>query len=201
MIFKFSYRWLVGFNFGLYFKQQDFKLIFPWKIMGMREKILAGKVFIYPTDTVYGLGCDAENVDAVEKIRKIKKREKDKPMSVIAPSFDWIKRNLIVDVKMMEYLPGAYTLVLKKKNKDFLKHVSSGDSLGVRIPDCDFTGEIQKSGKPFVTTSVNLSGKKPANSIKDIDKDIICQVDEVIDAGELGGRVSGLVIGGEVVER
>lgn len=169
--------------------------------MNTPEKILAGKVFIYPTDTVYGLGCDAGNVGAVERIKKIKGRDKDKPMSVIAPSFDWIRKNLVVDVELRDYLPGAYTIILKKKDNDFLKHVSSGDSLGVRIPDCDFTKEVQKAGVAFITTSVNLSGEKPASKICDIDKRILDKVDEVIDGGELSGSPSKLVIDGRVVGR
>ena len=52
--------------------------------------IRKGKIFIYPTDTIYGLGCDALNEKSVEKIKEIKKRDKDKPLSVIAPSKKWI---------------------------------------------------------------------------------------------------------------
>ena len=56
-----------------------------------KEKVLEGKVFVYPTDTIYGLGCDATNFKAVEKIRKLKEREEN-PFSVVAPSKEWIKK-------------------------------------------------------------------------------------------------------------
>ena len=60
----------------------------------LKEDILQGKIVVYPTDTIYGLGCNAEDKKAVEKIKQIKKRDKNKPLSIIAPSFEWIKKNL-----------------------------------------------------------------------------------------------------------
>ncbi|MAH07086.1 hypothetical protein CMI38_02440 [Candidatus Pacearchaeota archaeon] len=167
------------------------------------EKIRKGKVFIYPTDTVYGLGCDASKVESVRKIKGMKGRDADKPLSVIAPSVEWIVKNLVVDegLDLSKYLPGPYTVILKKKYKGFLSEVSGGDSLGVRIPDCEFTSIVQKSDRAFVTTSVNLSGEDPARKVDEVPLDILEKVDEVIDVGELNGKVSKLIIGGKEVER
>ncbi|MBC8434992.1 threonylcarbamoyl-AMP synthase [archaeon] len=169
--------------------------------MRYSEQIKQGKIFIYPTDTIYGIGCDATNVESVEKIKEMKGRDKDKPLSVIAPSVEWIGENLVVDCDLDNYLPGAYTLILKKKNPEFLKHVASGDSLGVRIPDCEFTKEIQKAGVPFITTSVNLSGEPFAVSIIDVKDEIKEKVDVIVDVGELNGQPSTLVIGGKEIKR
>ena len=138
--------------------------------------ILDGKIFIYPTDTIYGVGCDATNKQSVEKIKQIKQRDRDKPLSIIAPSKEWIKENCIVDVDLDKYLPGPYTIILKKKDKEFLSNVSETDSLGIRIPDHKFTKEIQKSKIPFITTSVNLSGQPFITKISDISKEILDQV-------------------------
>lgn len=165
------------------------------------KEIKKGKIFIYPTDTIYGLGCDATNKDSVEKIKKIKKRDKNKPLSIIAPSIDWIKENLIIDVRLNDYLPGPYTIILKKKIKDFLLHVSDTDSLGIRIPDNKTTKKIQKSNLPFITTSVNLSGEKNITKISEISNEILNQVDYVIDFGELSGSPSTLIINGKEVKR
>ncbi|MGC9309274.1 MAG: L-threonylcarbamoyladenylate synthase [Candidatus Nanoarchaeia archaeon] len=165
-------------------------------------QIKQGDILIYPTDTIYGLGCDAFNEQAVERIKKIKGRDRDKPLSVIAPSKQWIDEHCIIDVNLDDYLPGPYTLILNKKQPDFLKHVASGDKLGVRIPDCSFTEIIQKSGKPFITTSVNLSGEKPAICLDDISAEIKKQVDLVMPSNEkLSGKPSSLVINGEIVGR
>lgn len=171
------------------------------ELINLKEEILAGKIFIYPTDTIYGIGCNALDVEAVDRIKDMKGRDKDKPMSVIAPSVEWIRENCVVDVDLEKYLPGAYTLILKKKDPDFLKHVASGDTLGVRIPDCEFTAKVQEAGVPVITTSVNKGGEKPANSVSDIDKEILNKVDFAFDYGELSGRPSTLVIGGKEIER
>ena len=79
-------------------------------------------VFIYPTDTIYGLGCNASNKEAVEKIRAIKER-KSNPFSVVVPSKEWIDENCIINENAKDWikrLPGPYTLILKTK-KDNLK--------------------------------------------------------------------------------
>ena len=165
------------------------------------EIVLEGKIFIYPTDTIYGIGCNALDKKAVEKIKEIKKRDKDKPLSVIAPSIDWIKKSCFVDVDLNKYLPGPYTLILKKKNAEFLKQVSSLKTLGIRIPDCKFTKQIQKSGVPFITTSVNLSGEPQIKKISEIPKEILEKVDVVVDAGELNGRASTLITNGKEIRR
>jgi len=167
------------------------------------EAIKKGKIFIYPTDTIYGIGCDATNTKAVEKIKQIKQRDKEKPLSIIAPSIKWIKENLIIDenLDLKKYLPGPYTLILKKRNTNFLNHVSNTDSLGIRIPKNKFTKLIQSSGVPFITTSVNLQGETPIKSPREIPEQIKNQVDEIIDAGELIGTPSTLIINGKEVRR
>ncbi|MBD3252976.1 threonylcarbamoyl-AMP synthase [Candidatus Pacearchaeota archaeon] len=168
--------------------------------MNLIEKIRQGKIFIYPTDTIYGIGCNALNKKSIEKIKVIKKRE-NKPLSVIAPSIEWIKKNLIIDIDLKKYLPGPYTLLLKKKDRDFLKHVSDNELLGVRIPDCDFTELIQKSEVPFITTSVNLSGEPPVKKISEIPLEIKNKIDVIVDVGPLTGKPSTLVINGREIKR
>ena len=81
------------------------------------DEIKSGIVFVYPTDTIYGIGCDATNSSSVLKVRNIKERN-DLPFSVVAPSKDWIRDNCEVDAKAEQWLdklPGPYTLILKLK--------------------------------------------------------------------------------------
>tara|TARA_Y100000034_G_scaffold64197_1_gene77640 strand:- start:2112 stop:2642 length:531 start_codon:yes stop_codon:yes gene_type:complete len=173
------------------------------KIQDIKKSIipeLSKKIFIYPTDTIYGIGCNAENIKNVEKIRKIKRRDR-KPLSIIAPSISYILKNFEVNEKIEKFLPGPYTLILKKKKKEFLKHISDTEYIGVRIPNHVFTKFIQKTQKPIITTSVNFSGEKPANSIKEINKDILKKVDFVIDAGVLSGHPSKIIRNGKIIER
>jgi L-threonylcarbamoyladenylate synthase len=174
------------------------------KLSNLKKEILAGKIFIYPTDTIYGLGCNAENKEAVEKIKQIKGRDKDKPLSIIAPSIKWIKDNLVVDLRLEDHLPGPYTIILKKKNPTFLSHVSSNDAIGVRIPNHELTKEIQKALVPFITTSVNLSGEPPLIKLEDLNQEIASVVDYIIEAeneAELSGKPSTLIINGKALER
>ncbi|MEN9626746.1 MAG: hypothetical protein RL557_1074 [archaeon] len=167
----------------------------------LTREILQGKIFIYPTDTIYGLGCNALDEAAVKKIKKIKNRDKKKPLSIITPSFAWIKKNFIVDVDVKKYLPGPYTLILKKKNHSFLQWISESDSIGIRIPNHPFTKKIQKAGVPFVTTSVNKAGEKPLISLSDLSNEIKNKVDIIIDAGMLDGKPSTLIMKGKEIKR
>jgi L-threonylcarbamoyladenylate synthase len=162
---------------------------------------LKKEIFIYPTDTIYGIGCDAENKVLVKKIRVIKNRD-NSPFSVIAPSINWILENCEADKnQVMKYLPGPYTLILKKKKKEFLSHVSENEFLGVRIPNHEFTKILQKLEKPIITTSVNLKSEKPANKITEINPKIIEQIKIIINAGELSGKPSTLIKGEEIIKR
>jgi tRNA threonylcarbamoyl adenosine modification protein (Sua5/YciO/YrdC/YwlC family) len=126
-------------------------------------------VFIYPTDTIYGIGCNAMNEKAVKRIRAIKKRDK-KPFSIIAPSKKWIKDNCVINKKYLDKLPGKYTIICKTKKKCVSKSVSPNKTLGVRIPK-HWISKIAKELKiPIVTTSVNISGQKNMNSVKEFEK-------------------------------
>lgn len=166
----------------------------------MIRKILQGKIFIYPTDTLYGLGCNALDKKAVEKIREIKKQA-NKPFSVIAPSFAWINENLIVDINLKKYLPGSYTIILKKKNPDFLSWVSQ-DSLGIRIPKHEFCFKLQKLGIPVITTSVNFSSQPSSLSLEDIPKEIINKVDFIIENNDrMSLKPSTLILNNKEIKR
>lgn len=164
------------------------------------EKLIKG-IFVYPTDTIYGIGCNAENEKLVEKIRKIKKRDK-KPFSIIAPNKEFILKNFETTKKLIDkYLPGPYTLILKKKNPAFLKSVSENEFVGVRIPDHPFTRKLQKSEKPIVTTSMNLSGEPPIKSISEIKNEIKDKIDFIIDAGKIDGKPSTIILGDRKIKR
>ena len=167
------------------------------------QNIKQGKIFIYPTDTIYGIGCEATNIKSTNKIKQIKKRDKDKPLSIIVPSITWIKQNCIIpkELTISKYLPGPYTLILKKKNPNYLNHISSTDSLGIRIPKNPFTKIIQKSKLPFITTSVNISTQPPLTNPENLNLQIKNKVDIIIDKGTLSGKPSTLIINGKEIKR
>ncbi len=153
-------------------------------------------IFIYPTDTIYGIGCSATNKEAVEKIREAKQR-KSNPFSVIAPSKEWIDENLIVNENAKDWikrLPGPYTLVLKMKNQCVAENVSSGkDTLGVRIPDHWFSSFVAEINMPIVTTSANKSNEDFMTSLDDLDSEIKSKVDFIVYEGEKKGKPSKII--------
>jgi len=161
------------------------------------EQIRNGAVFIYPTDTIYGIGCNALDKIAVAKIRALKERTTN-PFSIIVPSKEWVMKNCIITTKAKEWLsklPGPYTLILKLRNKNaIVKSVNQGtENIGVRIPDHWISGFVRKLGFPIVTTSANLAGKPFMTSLEDLDESIKEGVDFVIYEGEKKGRPSKIV--------
>ena len=153
-------------------------------------------VFIYPTDTIYGIGCNANNKEAVDKIREIKQR-KESPFSVIAPSKEWIDENCIVNDNAKDWvkrLPGPYTLILKTKKQGVAENIAPDlDSLGVRIPDHWFSSFVEEIDIPVVTTSVNKSGEDFMTSLEDLDSEIKSKVDFIVYEGEKKGRPSKII--------
>ena len=155
------------------------------------KAIKAGSIFIYPTDTIYGMGCNSTNKEAVQKIREIKKRERN-PMSVIAPNKEWIKQNLSSsDDSKLDLLPGPFTLILNMKNVEIVaQNVSYMKTLGARIPKNWFSEIIAEALLPFITTSVNFSSEKNMERIEDVPKELLEQVDYVIYEGAIVGKQS-----------
>lgn len=161
------------------------------------ESISDGAVFIYPTDTIYGIGCDATNSASVRKIRKLKSRATN-PFSVIAPSIDWIKENCDVTKEGEEWirrLPGPYTLIFRLKNKKCVaKEVNSGlETLGVRIPKHWISDLVSELEIPIVTTSVNKSNEDYMTNIGDLDGAMQDGADFVLYEGEKKGNPSKIV--------
>ena len=147
-----------------------------------------GGVVIVPTDTVLGLGCNYNNEQAKAKIYELKKRDPKKPFAIFAPSVEWIFDNFELTNEARQFclqnLPGAYTLLLNKKD--------SGEVFGVRIANspfclllCKMLYEIpyKKHGEKiiFCATSVNLSGQEPATSVETINLQIKQGVDYIVD--------------------
>lgn len=161
----------------------------------LRKKIVngikAGKIFIYPTDTIYGIGCNAESAQSVEKISDMKGREERKTFSVIAPGKEWIWSHASISRVNKDLidkmLPGPYTIIVAANSKSPKPVVSSEKSLGVRIPKHPFTALVEEAGVPFVTTSLNIKNEPPVTRIPDIPEQIKKFVDFVIDSGIIDG--------------
>jgi tRNA threonylcarbamoyl adenosine modification protein (Sua5/YciO/YrdC/YwlC family) len=158
------------------------------------DKIEQGAVFIYPTDTIYGLGCNALDKKAIERIRTIKERP-EAPFSIWAPSLDWIEKNCQITKKDLEILPGPYTLITKLKNKGAIDALvnPNEETIGIRLPDHWFKNIVNNLDIPIITTSVNKSGKLFMTSLNDLDPEIKFKVDFMIDEGEKKARPSKII--------
>ena len=132
-----------------------------------------GGVIIYPTDTLYGLGANALNEDAVLKIQKIKKQDKNKPISVIVKDLKMARKIACVDSKVEKILnkiwPGPITVVLRKK--DIVPDVltGNGETVAIRIPDNEFISALMRRiDFPITATSANISGENNLLKSKEI---------------------------------
>jgi tRNA threonylcarbamoyl adenosine modification protein (Sua5/YciO/YrdC/YwlC family) len=160
-------------------------------INGAVEMLKNGNIIVYPTDTIYGIGCDILNKKAIATIQQIKNRKKQKPLSIICSDLKDISRWAIVSnfqYKILKkYLPGAFTFILKASN-DAPKILQDPKrkTIGIRIPENKICLEIVESlGNPIITTSVNLSGEKNYVDPNEIKKDWYGKVDLILDAGKL----------------
>lgn len=156
------------------------------------NKIKRGAIFIYPTDTIYGIGCISENKKSIKKIRKIKKRNQ-KPFSIIVPSKTWIRKkcksNKLLD-QYLKKLPGKYTLILELKSIRDSPNPNI-NTIGIRIPKHWISKIVKEINKPIITTSVNISNETNMNSLKDLNKNI--KVDFIIYEGKLNKKPSTVI--------
>jgi len=157
-----------------------------------------GEIVVYPTDTLYGLGADIYNNDAVKKVFKIKKRHPNDPLSIAVSDFKELKKLAYTDkntqILAKSFLPGKLTLILYKKN--CVSDIITGnlDKVAVRIPNNKIALELLSNFGPLTATSANIHGLKTPSNIRDIkmqfkEEDIAT----CIDIGNLNDRPSTIV--------
>jgi L-threonylcarbamoyladenylate synthase len=157
-----------------------------------------GGIVIYPTDTVYGIGCDVFNEKSVERIYELKRREKSKPFPILLSSIDVAYKI----AKLSEYeekiaktfWPGALTIVVNPRIKFFRYFLNEEGKIAIRVPN----NRIPRILAEFINgmivgTSANISGMKPATTAEEA-LDYIKDVDAVIDAGACDFKKSSTVI-------
>lgn len=155
------------------------------------EVLKKGGVLVYPTDTLYGFGCDAKNEQAIHTINTIKNRSG--PMSVIAPSKDavevWLKLSGSGKIDVLKKLGGATTVIVPVKENIVSKNISGNNqTLGIRIPDHPFCQKLsQNYSNPVTTTSVNRSKQGPLTNPDEIIKEFSQEIQLVIEDGIISG--------------
>lgn len=159
-----------------------------------KEK-LKGKIFVFPTDTVYGIGTFYDDQEAINKIYQIKERDKGKPLAILISDFNQIKNNLEINNPktnelIQKYWPGPLTLIFKK-SKAFKYPF---ETIGLRIPNSKIALKILNYLGALATTSVNYSGEEPINDINEIEKIFKGKIDYIITDKETFSSTSSTVI-------
>lgn len=151
--------------------------------------IKKGGIVIFPTETVYGVGANGLDENAVKRLYEVKQRPLNKPINLLVNSMEMIKE-FAKDITKLEYalikefFPGPFTIILKKKH--YIPNIvtSNSDTVGIRIPTNEIALKlIEYAGVPIATPSANISGKPSGTNLKDIMKDFDGKVDYFIDDG------------------
>ena len=162
------------------------------------EILKIGGLIVYPTDTIYGLGCDLHNKKAIEKLYRIKQMDEKTPLSFISPDLSEVSRYAEVSDRayrlMNKHLPGPFTFILPA-TKEVNKHMLfKRKQIGIRVPDDEICRLLTRTlSNPIINTSVPLWGEKILNSGEAIHEHFEKQIDLVLDIGVLVSEPSTIV--------
>ena len=161
------------------------------------EIIENGGVIIFPTDTVYGIGCNPYDANAVKKIYEIKSREKIKSLPVLVSSIQIVKQISIIDEFteniIKKYWPGPLTLILKLKDKNLKKSLNLEDKIAVRIPNSECTLKLLNKCNLLVGTSANVSGDSSFTDPQECMKNVK-NYDVFVDGGTITSKGESTII-------
>ncbi|MDE5623965.1 MAG: threonylcarbamoyl-AMP synthase [Alistipes sp.] len=169
------------------------------------EVLRAGGVILYPTDTVWGLGCDATNPAAVDKIYRLKQSDNKKSMLVLCASADMVVRYVDrapgIAFEVMELATKPLTLILPGAVGVAENLVPDEGTLGVRVPDHEFCRQLLRAfGKPVVSTSANISGQAAPAGLQEVVRELVEGVDFVVNPrfeGKPTRKASSIIAFGE----
>lgn len=153
------------------------------KLLQLKKEDLKGKLICFPTDTVYGVGAIATDVEACKKIYQMKQRSDKKPLPLLCSDIEQIKEYVeeideAVESLMRKYWPGALTIIFKKK-ENVGKHLSE-NTIAFRMPNSRIALSIINKFSPLATTSVNMSGEAEINNIDEIEEKFSDWIDYIV---------------------
>ncbi len=155
------------------------------EIVQCLKTLSAGGLILYPTDTVWGIGCDATNAEAVKRVYQLKRRDDNKALIVLIDSADHLD-HYVIDVPMIarELIDVAVkplTIIYEGAYNLAPNLMGEGESVGIRIPNDEFCHRLcERYGKPIVSTSANMSGQPTATTFAAIDESIVQGVDYAV---------------------
>ncbi|MCI9233201.1 MAG: threonylcarbamoyl-AMP synthase [Bacilli bacterium] len=172
------------------------------EVTTIAEDIKKGKIFVFPTETVYGLGTNAYREESCKQIYEIKKRPAWKPLIVLISDIemlnDLVKEINEIEKKLIDtFWPGSLTIVFQKKENSLIsKYVSAGlDTLGIRMTDGEIIRAIIKEANvPIVAPSANLSGLSDGTKINEIIEEIGNDIDGIVDIGDISDSIPSTLV-------
>ena len=170
----------------------------PRKIQRAVDALERGEVIAYPTDTVYGLGCDLLNKKAVERLYQIKGMDRSRQLAFICPDLSDIARFAIVENPayriLKRFLPGPYCFILEATREVPRLIQSKRKTVGIRVPKHEVTLAMARAlGRPIISTTANLPGEEDALIDPDEIDDRFPGLALVLDAGA-GGKIPTTVV-------
>lgn len=171
-------------------------------LSNLAKEIVDGKIIVFKTETVYGIGTNAYQKEACKRIFQIKKRSLNNPLLVLISSYDMLsqiaKTPNEVEQKLMDvFWPGPLTIILHRKDDDkvFKSSELIGDEIAVRMINYSVANELVKySNVPLVAPSANISGQRTGTKIENIIKDFNNKVDYIIDSGNVESSLSSTIV-------
>ena len=149
-------------------------------------KVLSsGGLILYPTDTVWGIGCDATNAEAVKRVYQLKQRDDSKALIVLIDSADHLDHYVVsvpdIARELVDVAVKPLTIIYEGAYNMAANVLGDQDSVGIRIPNDEFCHRLcERFGKPIVSTSANVSGQPTAKTFADIDPAIVNGVDYAV---------------------
>ena len=164
------------------------------ELIKLTKEDIKGKVIVFPTDTVYGIGSMIDDKEGVSKIYNLKHRDKNKPLANLAYSSEQIKEYVNIPnpktLELMKLWPSALTIIFNKK------HIYNNElpTIAFRIPNSNTALTILKHFGVMAVTSMNLSGSEPLNNIYDIIKNFENEIDYLVIDEEKHSNISSTII-------
>ena len=182
-------------------KESDLRREVDEAVRVLRE----GGIILYPTDTVWGLGCDATNAEAVDRIYRLKRSENKKSMLVLCASADMVVRYVNrapgIAFEVMEMATSPLTLILPGATGVAANLIPDEGTLGIRVPDHEFCHRMLRAlQRPVVSTSANISGEATPTGLQEVSREIIDGVDFVVNPrfeGKPTRKASSIIAFGE----
>ena len=169
-------------------------------ILAARDILAQGGIMVFPTDTVYGLGCDSRSRAAARRIYDLKRRLPSKPSPILVADLDMVRGLALelppcFEILAAKFWPGPLTLVLRVRNEFPPEILGPHQTLGMRLPDVPWIRELAGGlGAPLLATSANISGEREITDAAEVSAAFRDKVDLIIDGGPSAGAVPSTVV-------